>query len=97
METKSDIFRTLRNPYATVQFQNTGLFRTQGIIKSLPNMQDDHAYLEHWHSQNSLLRYFQRYLGIFSDIGAYSATLTGTELSRGAKVSPALFETEIRF
>ena len=35
-----------------------------------------HMYSEPWHSQNSLFDHFQRYLGIFRDIDAYSATLT---------------------
>ena len=36
------------------------------------------AYFERWHSQNSLFKHFQGYLGIFMDINAYAATLTGT-------------------
>ena len=43
---------------------------------------DEHAYSEPWHSQNSLFSRFQGYLGIFRDIDAYSATLTGAQLGR---------------
>ena len=39
----------------------------------------DHAYSESWHSQNSLFKHFQGYLGIFRDIDAYSVTLTGMQ------------------
>ena len=35
---------------------------------------------------------FQGYLGIFKDIDAYSATLTGVQLGWRGKTSPALFE-----
>ena len=51
--------------------QNSGLFRTEGIFKSLPNISDKHAYSEPWHNQDSLFNHFQRYLGIFRDIDAY--------------------------
>ena len=53
-------------------------------------MQDDQAYSELWHSQNSLFKHFQGYLGIFKDIDAYSATLTGAELE-GNKGAPQTF------
>ena len=62
--------------------QNHGLFRTGGIFKSLPNILDEHANSELWHSQNSLFNHFQGYLGIFRDIDAYSATLTAAQLER---------------
>ena len=48
-------------------------------------MKDDHAYSEFWHSQNSLFNDFQRYLGIFRDIDAYAATLTGPQLGGGER------------
>ena len=44
---------------------NPGLFRTRGIFKRLWNMSDDQADSEPWHSQNSLFKHFQAYLGIF--------------------------------
>ena len=47
---------------------------------------------EPWHAQNSLFKYFQRYLDIFRDIDAYSATLTDAQLERRAETSPTLFE-----
>ena len=42
-------------------------------------MQDDQAYLKACHSQNSLLKHCQGYLGIFRDIDAYSAILTDVQ------------------
>ena len=66
--------------------QNPDTFRTQGIFKSLSNMQDGQSYSEAWrnnfygHSQNSLFKHFQGYLEIFRDIDANSATLTGAQL-----------------
>ena len=57
-------------------------------------MQDDHVYSEPWHSQNSLLKHFQGYLGIFRDIDAYLTTPTGVQIGRGGErgeASPALF------
>ena len=49
--------------------------------------------LETWHSKKSLFKHFQGYLGLFRDIDAYSATLTGhTQLERRGEASPALFK-----
>ena len=53
-------------------------------------MQDDHAYLQH--SQKSLFKCFQGYLGIFRYIEAYSATITGVQLGERGEASPSLFE-----
>ena len=53
-------------------------------------MPDDQAYLKACHSQNSLLKHCQGYLGIFRDIDAYSAILTDVQL----ETSPALFENQ---
>ena len=53
-------------------------------------MSDDQAYPEPWHSQNSFFKHFQGYLGIFRDIDAYSATLTGAQL-KGRGDLPCLF------
>ena len=73
--------------------QNTCLFRTRGIFKSLSNKYSDHTYSEPLHSQDSLFKHFQKYLGIFRDIDVYSATLTGTQLVRRRReTNPALFE-----
>ena len=72
--------------------QNPTLFRTRGIFKSLSNMYDDHANSELWHSRNSLFKHFQGYLEIFSDIGGYSATLTGAQLGGRGEASYALFK-----
>ena len=55
-------------------------------------MSDNHAYSELWHSQNSLFRHFQRYLGIFRDIDAYSVTPTGAQLGGRGEASLAVFE-----
>ena len=52
----------------------------------------DHAYSEPWYSQNSLFKHFQGYLGIFMNIDAYLATLTGVQLGDERETSPALFE-----
>ena len=59
-------------------------------------MKDDHAYSEFWQSQNSLFNGFQRYLGIFRDIDAYAATLTGPQLGGGERgeASPALYQNQ---
>ena len=43
-------------------------------------MQDDNEYSDPQHSQNSLFKHFQGYLGIFKDI---DATLTGAQLGGG--------------
>ena len=72
--------------------QKSGLFRTWGIVKSQSNMSDNQAYSEPWHSQNSLFKYFRRYLGIFRDIDAYSATLTSMQLRRRWDTSTASYE-----
>ena len=79
-----EIIRTLCNhciyrTYVHAIFR-TGLFRTRCIFKSLSTMSDVHAYSEPWHSQNSLFRHFQKYLDIYRDIDAYSATLTDAQL-----------------
>ena len=42
--------------------------------------------------QNSLFKHFQGYLGIFMNIDAYLATLTGMQLGDERETSPALFE-----
>ena len=52
-------------------------------------MSDDQAYSEPWHSQNSLFKHFQGYLGIFRDNDVYSATLTGAQL--GGREEPSLY------
>ena len=72
--------------------QNLVFLRAPGIFRSLYKTQDDHAYLELWHSQNRLFKHFQRYLGIFTDIDAYSGTLTGAQLVGRGEASPALLE-----
>ena len=54
-----------------IHIQNPGIFRTQCIFKSLSNIYDNQGYSEPWHSQNSLLKYFQRSLKIFRDTDAY--------------------------
>ena len=59
--------------------QEPSLSSTRSIFKSLSNMYDDHAYSEPGIVRTVLSSIFQRYLEIFSDIGAYSATLTGAE------------------
>ena len=45
---------------------------------------DEHAYSEPWHFQSpySEPNHFQGFLGVFRDIDAYSATLTGPQLGR---------------
>ena len=63
--------------------QEHDLFRTPGIFKTLLNKQDDDEYSEPNHSQNSLFKPFQGYLGIFKDNDAYSSTLTGAQLGAG--------------
>ena len=60
--------------------QNSDTFRTQGVFKSQSNISDDQTYSECWHSQNSLLKHFQGYLGIFKDTDAYLANLKGAQL-----------------
>ena len=44
------------------------------------------------HIQNRLFKHFQGYLGIYWDIDAYPATLTGVQLGERSEASPALFE-----
>ena len=63
-------------------FRNSGMFRTQGIFKSLSDTEDDQKYLKSWHSQNSSLKQFQERLGIFRDTDAYSATFTDANYGR---------------
>ena len=57
-------------------------------------MSDDLAYVEPWHSQNNLFKHFQRYLGIFRDIEAYSNTLRGAQPWGIGEASPILFENQ---
>ena len=57
-------------------------------------MQDDHAYLEPWHSQNCLLNCFQIYFRIFRDIDGNLALLSCVELGKKENVSPAFFENQ---
>ena len=52
------------------------------------NMSDDQAYTKPSHSQNSLFKHFQGYLGVFRNIDAYSATLTGVQ--QGGEWRPRL-------
>ena len=52
-------------------------------------MQDDRVYSKRWHSQDSLFKHFQGYLGIFRDIDAYLNILTGVQLGRREEASPA--------
>ena len=55
-------------------------------------MSDDQAYSELCHSQNSLFWHFQGCLGIFRDVNAYPATLTGAQLGMRGKASSTIFE-----
>ena len=57
-------------------------------------MQDDQAYSESWHSQNSLFKHFRRCLSIFSHIDAYSATLKGAQIVRRGAASWPFLEIE---
>ena len=52
------------------------------ILRTLAHLQP-----EPWHSQNSLFKDFQGYLGIFRDIDAYLATLTGAQLGERGEAS----------
>ena len=45
-----------------------------------------------WHSQNSLFKHFQGYLGTLRNTNAYSATLKSAQLGRRGEASPNLFE-----
>ena len=54
-------------------------------------MSDDQIDSEDWHSQNSLFKHFQGFLGIFRDIDAYSAKLTGVQLKGRAGGFPFPF------
>ena len=55
-------------------------------------MQDDYAYSEPSGIVNSSFKHLQGYLGIFRDIDAHSATLTGAQLGRRGEASRTLFE-----
>ena len=55
-------------------------------------MSDDQAYPEPWHSQNSLFKHFQGYLGISRDTDGYSATITSVQLKGRGETSFALFK-----
>ena len=61
------------------------------MLKSLSNVENDYACSQTWHIQNILFNHFQGYLGIFSDIDVYSATLTGAQRGGRGQISPALF------
>ena len=54
-------------------------------------MSDDQAYIAPWHSQNSLFKHFQEYLGISKDTDGYSATIIGVQKG-GGKTSSTLFK-----
>ena len=51
-----------------------------------------HAYSGPWHSQNSLFKRIQGYLGIFRDIDAYSATLNRRPTREERGGLPTLYE-----
>ena len=55
-------------------------------------MSDDQAYPEPWHSQNSLFKHFQGYLGTSRNTYRYSATSTGAQLKGGGETSFTLFK-----
>ena len=50
-------------------------------------MSDDQSYSEPWHSQDSLFKHFQGYLGIFRGIDTYSVTLKGAQLGEESRGS----------
>ena len=58
----------------------------------MSNMSDNQAYPELWHSQNSLFKHFQGYLGISRDTDGYSVTITGVQLKGGGETSFSLFK-----
>ena len=61
------------------------IFRTLAYLES--ETSSNQAYSEPWHSQNSLFKYFQGYLGIFKDIDGYSATLRHYSFSKRLHLS----------
>ena len=73
-EPYTDIFRTLFNHciYNHATFKPLAQYRTQGIFKNLPNVQDYQAYWELWQSQNSLYKHFEGYLEILMQIQPHS-------------------------
>ena len=86
IEPYSDIFGTLHN----LCKYNRAVFRTQAYLELEVSSKACRAYkmsvqFRALAYQNSLFKHFQGCLGIFRDINAYSAKLTGAEL--GGKVS----------
>ena len=51
-------------------------------------MENDQVYSQHWHSQKSLFKHFQGYLGMFWYIDAYLARHIGEQLVRVGEASP---------
>ena len=81
METQSGIFGPLRD----LCIYNRTIFRTLAYLKPEASSKAcqiyyDQVHSEPWHSQNSLFKHFQGYLGIFRDTDADSAALTDVQL-----------------
>ena len=87
-QTYSELCITLA--YTTVPYLEPWLIQNPSHLqKSVKHVRYDHANSGPQHSQNSLFRQFQGYLGIFRDIDAYSAPLSGTKGEMGRL--PCLF------
>ena len=78
MEPYLDIFRTLYNPciYNRAIFRTLAHLETQASSKSCRTCKNDQGHSQPWHSQSSLFKYFQGYLGMFREIDTYSVRLT---------------------
>ena len=78
-----DIIRTLRNLciYNYVIFRTLTHIEPEALQKPVKHVRS--RYSGSWLSPNSLFKHFQGYLGIFRDIDAISATLTGVQLGGG--------------
>ena len=85
-----DIIRTLRNLciYNYVIFRTLTHIEPEALQKPVKHVRS--RYSGSWLSPNSLFKHFQGYLGIFRDIDAISATLTGVQLG-GGEASPVIF------
>ena len=80
MELKSDIFGTPRNPC----IYNGIIFRTLAYLEPEASSKICRTckmimHIQSKHSQNSSFKHFQGCIGIFRNIDAYSATLTGVQ------------------
>ena len=93
----TEVYSDISEAYWAIfrHIQNSELVRVQLCHIHNPGilyLEPEGSYLEPCHCQKSLFKYFQRYLGTFRDIDAYSSTIIDVQLGNGVEnASLALF------